>query len=159
MLTTRQRTSLIEQIRSLPAALRSSVEGLTDKQLDTPYREGGWTPRQVVHHVADSHLNAFVRMKLILTEDHPSLKPYDQDAWAATTDGNQPPVAPSLAIVQGLHERWGMLMVSIPDDAWTRAGRHPERGEVTLEDLLVTYASHGHKHVDQILGLRRARGW
>jgi hypothetical protein len=158
-MTPSDRKGHIEKIRALPALLESAVKGLSDAQLDTPYREGGWTVRQVVHHLADSHMNAFVRMKLILTEEHPALKPYDQDRWAALVDGAKLPVQSSLAIVRGLHERWVALMESTPESAWLRAGHHPERGDITLEKTLTIYSGHGEKHVQQIAGLRAARGW
>lgn len=153
------RRAMIDQLRELPGHLREAVRGLADWQLDTPYRENGWTPRQVVHHVADSHMNAFVRTKLILTENHPALKPYDQDAWAATAEAAQQGVEASLSIVDGLHQRWAALMEALPEAAWQRTGHHPERGEVSVADLLHTYSRHGERHTEQILGLRRARSW
>jgi hypothetical protein len=158
-MTPTERKDHIERIRALPGLLENAVKGLSNAQLDTPYRDGGWSVRQVVHHLADSHMNAFVRMKLILTEEHPALKPYDQDRWAALVDGAQLPVHSSLAIVRGLHERWVALMESIPDTAWPRAGYHPERGDITLEKILMIYSGHGEKHVQQIAGLRTSRGW
>jgi hypothetical protein len=152
------RKERIERIRSLPAELEHAVAGLNDSQLDTPYRSGGWTVRQVVHHVADSHMNAFVRMKLILTEDRPTLKPYDQDAWAGLHDSMLPPDA-SLPIIRGLHSRWVTLLEHVPEEAWTRTAHHPESGEVSLDSLLTTYARHGENHVAQITGLRKGKGW
>jgi hypothetical protein len=154
-----ERTVRIQKIRILPVSLRAAVAGLAGDRLDTPYREGGWTVRQVVHHLADSHMHAFVRMKLILAEDHPTLKPYDQDIWARMPDTREAPLAPSLAILEGLHERWTLMLERIPEREWSRTGFHPERGEITLESLLNTYAGHGEKHVSQITGLRTARGW
>ena len=159
MLTTTERHERIESIKNLPAALEAAVKGLTDQQLDTPYREGGWTVRQVVHHLADSHLNAFIRMKLILTETNPTLKPYDQDSWAKLADTVTVPLAPSLGILRGLHERWYVLLNSMPETAWLRKAIHPERGEVTLESILVTYSNHGVNHVEQITGLRKSKKW
>lgn len=156
---TPERRTLIESIRTLPDALESAVRGLTDPELDTPYRKGGWTVRQVVHHLADSHLNAFVRMKLILTEDHPTLKPYDQNRWAVLPDSLRMPVGPSLALVRGLHERWCALLESVRESEWSKTAHHPERGEVSLDGILSTYAHHGRNHVEQILGLRRRQGW
>jgi hypothetical protein len=153
------RAAKIAKINDLPALLEKAVAGLSDQQLDTPYREGGWTVRQVVHHVADSHMNAFVRMKLMLTEDHPTIKPYSQDSWAAQVDYITMPTAPSLGIVRGLHERWVRLLESVPEGAWGRTANHPERGTVTLDSMLNIYAGHGEKHVEQILGLRRQRTW
>jgi uncharacterized damage-inducible protein DinB len=159
MMTAQDRVAGVERLRRLPDLLEAAVRGLSDPQLDTPYRVGGWTVRQVVHHLADSHMNAFVRCKLILTEEHPTLKPYDQDRWALLVDAQRLPIASSLAIVRGLHERWCRLLDSLSDAHWVRAGQHPERGEVTLDSLLATYAGHGEKHVGQITGLRRERGW
>ncbi|MEW6509593.1 MAG: YfiT family bacillithiol transferase [Bacteroidota bacterium] len=149
----------IEQIRALPALLEQAVKGLSDEQLDTPYRDGGWTARQVVHHVADSHMNAMVRMKLILTEDHPTVKPYNQDAWAALVDSTALPVDVSLQIIRGLHSRWTKLLESVGDGDWQKSAHHPESGTLTLDRILDIYSAHGEKHVGQILGLRRARGW
>jgi hypothetical protein len=149
----------IDRIRVLPALLEDAVRGLNDRQLDTPYREGGWTVRQVVHHLADSHLNAFIRMKLILTEENPTIKPYNQDAWAALPDTTEMPIGVSLEILRGLHDRWTRLLDRVPDGAWTRKAFHPERGEVTLESQLTVYAGHGDRHLEQITKLRRAKGW
>jgi len=159
MLTPAERRQKIEDIRRLPASLEAAVKGLNDQQLDTPYRAGGWTVRQVVHHLADSHMNAFVRMKLILTEENPTLKPYDQDAWAKLPDTKMTPIQSSLAILRGLHDRWHKLLETVPDEGWSRTALHPERGEVSLESQLVTYSSHGEKHVGHITGLRSAKGW
>lgn len=154
-----ERRDRIEKIRVLPTLVESAVKGLTGEQLDTPYRDGGWTVRQVVHHLADSHMNAFVRMKLILTEEVPTLKPYDQDAWAALPDCIGMPIGVSLEILRGLHDRWCALMGAVPEGAWARTALHPERGKVTLESQLVTYSGHGEKHVEHIMGLRRKNGW
>jgi len=139
--------------------IEAAVKGMTDQQLDTRYRQGGWTVRQVVHHLADSHLNAFIRMKLILTEDHPTLKPYDQDKWAALVDSQSAAIQSSLNILRGLHERWSVLLDSIPEPAWRKTAFHPERGEITLEGTLSTYAGHGEKHVQTILTLKAEKGW
>lgn len=158
-MTPKERSVAIDRLRRLPDLLESAVRGLTDVQLDTPYREKGWTVRQVVHHLADSHANAFIRCKLILTEQHPTIKPYNQDLWAMSVDGKSMPVGSSLLILRGLHERWAALLDSLVDEQWTRAGLHPERGEVTIESLLTTYAGHGERHVGQITGLRSTRAW
>jgi hypothetical protein len=159
MLTTTERREKIAKIRQLPAAVEASVKGLNDRQLDTPYRPGGWTVRQVVHHLADSHMNAVIRMKLILTEEAPTLKPYDQDAWAKLIDTSTLPIQSSLSLLGGLHDRWTKLLESLPDGAWSRTAHHPERGDVSLESMLITYAGHGEKHVGQITNLRNAQGW
>ncbi len=150
---------LINKIRVLPGQIESSVKGLSDSQLDTPYREGGWTVRQVVHHLADSHMNAYIRMRLIVTEDHPTLKPYDQDEWARQHDAAHDPLAASMNILKGLHPRWTNFLESLPDTAWKRTAHHPEIGEVSLEDLLKIYADHGENHVGQIDKLRAAQKW
>jgi uncharacterized damage-inducible protein DinB len=148
----------IEAIRRLPSELNATIDGLTDSQLDIPYREGGWTPRQIVHHIADSHMNAFIRMKLVLAEEHATFKPYDQDVWAKMPDyGND--LAPSLAIITGIQERMADVLSSAKDEEWSRTAYHPENGEMTLDDLLDMYTGHGKHHVDQILSLRERMGW
>ena len=158
-MTSEERRAKIDGIRALPSVLEEAVKGLNDRQLDTPYRDGGWTVRQVVHHLADAHMNAFIRMKLILTEQKPAFKSYDQNAWAALSDTTQMPVGVSLEILRGLHDRWAMLLDRVPEVDWTRTAVHPERGEVTLEGQLSVYAGHGEKHVEHIKSLRRVRGW
>jgi len=158
-MTTAERSRMVEQIRALPGLVEKAVSGLDDRKLDTPYREGGWTVRQVVHHLADSHMNAFIRMKLILTEDHPTLKPYDQNKWAQLADTNNAPIASAISILRGLHGRWTVLLENISDDQWSRQARHPESGTMTIEDLLKIYSGHGEKHVGHITSLRSAKGW
>ena len=158
-MTLDERRERIQAIKDLPSQLETALSGLRPEQLEVPYREGGWTTRQVVHHLADSHMNAFIRMKLLLTEDHPVLKPYDQDAWALTADVSAADVRHSVALIRGLHERWGNLLESVREADWERAGHHPERGEVTLAGILAIYAAHGQNHVRQITGLRKERGW
>jgi uncharacterized damage-inducible protein DinB len=159
MATSAEQKERIEKIRALPALVADAVKGLRDDQLDTPYREGGWTVRQVVHHLADSHMNAFVRMKLIVTEETPSLKTYDQEDWARLVDSTKLPVESSVMILRGLHERWTQLMENLPPEAWKRTGIHPERGVMTLDELLTIYAEHGEKHVGTIAKLRKEKGW
>lgn len=159
MVDQNKRREGIDKIRALPKMLETAVRGLTDQQLDTPYREGGWTIRQVVHHLADSHMNAFVRMKLILTEKNPTLKPYQQDDWARLPDTTAVPIDASLAIIRGLHQRWAVLLDQVPDGSWGRTAYHPERGQVTLESQFFTYAGHGEKHVGHIMQLRTSKGW
>lgn len=159
LVTSIQRKENIESIRSLPERARQAVATLSDAQLDTPYRIGGWTPRQVIHHLADSHMNAFIRMKLILTEDNPTLRPYNQDEWAKLPDTVTMPVESSLMLLANLHERWSILLESVKEEQWARAAIHPDSGKVTLDSLLTTYARHGEKHVEQIMSLRRLKGW
>jgi len=158
-MTGKERREKIEKIRKLPDELEETIRGLDDQQLNTPYGEGKWTVRQVVHHLADSHLNAFVRMKLIATENLPALKPYDQDEWAKLYDSTSLPVRSSVAILRGLHERWCALMDHMPEAGWGRKGMHPEHGELTVEGILNMYANHGKNHLDQIRNLKAARKW
>ncbi len=148
----------IEALKALPSALREVVAGLSDAQLDTPYRDGGWTARQVVHHMADSHMQAYIRMRKIVTEDHPTIQPYNQDVWAALPDAAGP-IEPSLVILMGLHARWATFLELLPESAWTRGALHPERGEVTLMSMLATYAGHGVKHCGHIRSLREKHQW
>lgn len=159
MLTATQRKELIDKMRQLPDQIEAAVRGLGDAQLDTPYGPGKWTPRQVVHHLADSHMNAFVRMKLILAEDKPTLKTYNQDDWAKFKDASATPIAPSLAIIRGMHERLVFMLDNTKESDFNRPAHHPDRGEVTLDDMVVIYGRHGEKHCGQITGLRAAKGW
>lgn len=159
MLTPDERREMITRIQRLPAKLREVLENLNNEQLDTPYGPGKWTPRQVAHHLADSHMNAFARMKLILTENHPTLKPYDQEAWAETIEAKSLAIGPSLSILEGLHARWCHLMESLSDADWRRSAKHPEMGEVTLDNFLGIYARHGERHVAQVRALREEKGW
>jgi len=159
MLTPPQRKELIDKMRQLPDQIDESVRGLNDSQLDTPYGPGKWTPRQVVHHLADSHMNAFVRMKLVLTEDKPALKGYSQDDWAKFDDASKLPVHSSLAIVRGVHERLVHMLDHTKESDFQRSAVHSERGEISLDDLVLTYGRHGEKHCAQINGLRSAKGW
>ena len=158
MSTTDQRSAKIARIAACPPALRAAVLDLSDEQLDTPYRENGWTVRQVVHHLADSHANAYLRFRWVVAEDRPTIKTYDQDVWARFPDSAMP-VTPSLKIVEGLHERWTNFLSSLPADAWSRKANHPERGEITLDDLLDIYSEHGANHIRQITDLRARKSW
>ncbi len=158
MLSPHQRKSKIAEIRAAPPIIRSAVAGLNDEQLDTPYRDGGWTVRQVVHHIADSHANAYLRFRWLATEDYPTIKTYDQDLWAALPDSRLP-LDSSLSIIDGLHVRWSAFLDALPTEAWSRKGMHPERGEVDLDDLLGIYADHGAHHAGQITDLRARKGW
>jgi hypothetical protein len=150
MATPAERKERIARIAALPDALAAFVAGLNDAQLDALGDDDPWTVRQVTHHVADSHMNAFIRMKLMLTEQHPTLRPYDQDAWALLPDTRTMPVDATLALLRGLHARWVRLLESLGDDDWSRGAYHPENGEVTLDGILATYAQHGEDHVAQI---------
>ncbi|HZP17932.1 MAG TPA: bacillithiol transferase BstA [Terriglobales bacterium] len=154
-----QRSALITDIERTPAALRAAVEGLSPDQLDTPYRDGGWTVRQVVHHVPDSHMNAYVRFKLALTEDAPTIKPYAEDRWAELEDTRSTPPEVSLTLLAALHDRWVRLLRSIRPQDWKRDFRHPELGVVSLEKNLALYSWHGRHHVAHITELRKRKGW
>jgi hypothetical protein len=148
------------ELGDTPEWLAAAVEGLDVRQLDTPYREGGWTVRQVVHHLADSHLNAYARVRLALTEETPSIKPYDQDAWANLPDARHGVVAPSLAILVALHERWVALLSSLTPEQFEREFHHPELDRcVSLNVMLAMYAWHGRHHVAHITNLRERMGW
>ena len=150
----------IEVITETPERLRSAVQGLDEDQLDTPYREGGWTLRQVVHHIPDSHLNAYTRFKLGLTEDEPTIKPYDEAAWAELPDSEKVPADVSLDLLESLHVRWVTLLRSLDAADFRRTLKHPERERVlTLGQLLALYAWHGRHHVGHILALRKREGW
>ena len=153
------RKQFIAQIEEAPARLRAAVAGLSDAQLDTPYREGGWTVRQVVHHLPDSHLNAYLRFKLALTEDEPTIKPYEQQLWAELPDGKSAPIEMSLQLLEWLHRRWVLVLNSMKPEDFARTFNHPELGVVTLERNLAAYAWHGRHHVAHITELRKAKGW
>jgi len=154
-----RRHEMIDQIAEAPAKLRAAVAGLTEQQLDTPYRDGGWTVRQVVHHLPDSHLHAYVRFKLALTEDQPTVKTYDEKRWAELVDAKTAPVETSLTLLESLHRRWVMLLKSLRTEDFKRKLQHPELGELTLEGYLGTYAWHGRHHVAHITGLRERMAW
>jgi DinB superfamily len=154
-----QRQQFIADIAQAPVALRAAVEGLSQQQLDTPYRNGGWTVRQVVHHVPDSHMNAYVRFKLALTEEEPTIKPYAEDRWAELADTKSTPVEVSLVMLDVLHQRWVELLKSLTPNDWKREFRHPELGVVPLEKNVALYAWHGKHHVAHVTELRCRMGW
>jgi hypothetical protein len=149
----------IDEIAAAPEQLRAAVAGLSAKQLDTPYRPGGWTVRQVAHHLPDSHLNSYVRFRLALTEPEPTILPYDEARWAELSDARTAPVEVSLALLESLHARWTLLLRSLEPADWARRFRHPEIGLVTLERNAALYAWHGRHHIAQISSLRRRMGW
>ena len=158
-LTEDQKQQAVGSIAEAPAKLRAAVAGLSEVQLDTPYRPGGWTVRQVVHHVPDSHMNAYVRFKLALTEDEPTIKPYEQQLWAELSDTKETPIEISLAMLDALHDRWVRLLRSLRSRDWQRTFRHPELGIVSLERNLALYSWHGQHHVGHITALRVREGW
>ena len=154
------RRAAIAEIAALPARMREAVKGLTDAQLDTPYRPGGWTVRQVVHHVPDSHLNAYIRMKLALTEDAPTIKPYDEKSWARLADSRLP-VDVSLSLLESVHARWVALFRDLKTPDWARSFIHPEypEGPRTMDWLAHVYAWHSNHHLAHITSLRQREGW
>ena len=156
---TQVREGQLSTLAGLPDAMRAAVDGLSDEQLDTPYREGGWTVRQVVHHVADSHGQMVGRVKMALTEDNPTIKPYDEKGWAQLADSRTLPVEPSLAILDGLHLRLLLVLRGLSEAQWGRAYLHPERGPMTLAQTLALYDWHSRHHVAHVTQLRKRMGW
>jgi hypothetical protein len=149
----------VDRIAALPGELRTAVQDLSNDQLDTPYRPHGWTVRQVVHHVPDSHLNAYVRTKLALTEEQPTIKPYDQDAWAKLPDAGTAPPEVSLQLLEGLHARWVAALRPLDGAALLRTLHHPEVGKITISWIIQSYAWHGSHHHAHIANLRTRMGW
>ena len=158
-LNDRDRAAAIEVIAGTPAALRAAVAGLTPVQLGTPYRDGGWTVRQLVHHVPDSHLNAYVRWKLALTEDNPMIKPYAEAAWAELPDVAGVPIDVSLTLLDALHTRWVVLLRTMMPALWARTYNHPDNGTMRLDQVAALYAWHGRHHVAHVTSLRERMGW
>jgi uncharacterized damage-inducible protein DinB len=157
--TPARRKQAIDEMASAPAKMRAAVKGLSETQLDTPYREGGWTVRQVVHHVPDSHLNAYVRLKLALTEDKPTIKPYDEAAWAKLADSESTPIEVSLTLLSTVHDRCDRLWRSLRPEQFARVLVHPDHGERTVDWLLFLYEWHGKHHTAHITELRKQKGW
>lgn len=155
--TAAQRQKWIAEIAEAPMRLRAAIEGMTAAQMDTPYREGGWTIRQVIHHVPESHMNAYIRYKLALTEGEPTIKPYDEAAWAKLGDIQTTPIEASLALLDALHDRWTRLLRTMDDAAFARTFRHPELGVVRLDQNLALYAWHGKHHAAHIESVRGRR--
>lgn len=151
--------TFVDQIAETPPRVRAAVAGLNDAQLDTPYRPDGWTVRQVVHHVPDSHMNSYVRFRLALTEDAPVVKPYEEARWAELHDARTMPIEPSLELLDSLHARWVPLLRSLTEGDWKRIFRHPDLGPVRLEQNAALYAWHGRHHVAHITRLRERMGW
>ncbi len=153
------RRRFIDEIAATPANLRKAVAGLNDKQLDTPYRDGGWTVRQVVHHVPESHMNSYCRFKWALTEEVPTIKTYDEQKWSETAEVQRTPVEVSLQLLDSLHTRWVNLLRAMTADDFGRRFKHPELGEMSLDTLLSLYEWHGRHHVAHITALRQRNGW
>jgi uncharacterized damage-inducible protein DinB len=154
-----QRRKFIDDIEHTPAAIRAAVQGLSPKQLETPYRDGGWNVRQVVHHVPESHMNAYIRYKLALTEDEPTIKTYAEDRWAKMADVEATPLEVSLALLENLHVRWVILLRSLSEEDWKRTFKHPDLGLMPLEKNLALYSWHGRHHTAHITELRKKMGW
>jgi hypothetical protein len=154
-----ERAAFVSQIEETPASVRAAIAGLADSQLDTPYRPGGWSVRQLAHHIPDSHMNSYVRFRLALTEDTPLIKPYEESRWAELADARSMPVEPSLALLESLHARLVPLLRSLVDADWKRSFRHPESGLIRLDQNAALYAWHGRHHVAHITALRGRMGW
>jgi len=158
-LTADQRSSAIAQIAAAPKDLRDAVAGLSMEQFDTPYRPGGWTVRQLVHHMPDSHMNSYIRLKLALTENEPTIKAYEEDLWAQLGDSRDTPVEISLALFEALHHRWSILLRSMRTEDFSRRLRHPVNGAMSIDNLVGIYSWHGRHHVAHITSLREREGW
>jgi uncharacterized damage-inducible protein DinB len=158
-LTEAQKAKHLDDIEQTPTRLRAAVRGLSDQQVDTPYRDGGWTVRQVVHHVPESHMNSYIRFKLALTEEAPTIRPYMEDRWAKLPDATTAPVELSLVLLESLHKRWMLVLRAMQPEEWKRTFRHPEIGLMTLEKALALYSWHGRHHVAHVTSLREKMGW
>jgi uncharacterized damage-inducible protein DinB len=154
-----ERNSAIRDLAEMPELLRNALDGLGEEALTTPYREGGWTVRQLVHHIADSHMNAYVRVRLALTEDGPTISTYDEKAWAELHDSMSAPVEWSLELLESLHARWVMMLQSLSEEQWQRTFVHPDHGGQTVEVATTLYAWHSRHHVAHIAHLRAQKGW
>jgi uncharacterized damage-inducible protein DinB len=158
-LTDENRKQLLEQLEETPKRLRAAVAGLSREQLNTPYRDGGWTVQQVVHHLADAHMNAYQRFKLALTEDEPTVKPFDEARWAELNDSKTTPVETSLALIDALDQRLMSLLRGMSSSDFSRKLKHPERGAMTLDSYLGLHGWHDRHHVAHITNLRKRNGW
>jgi hypothetical protein len=158
-LTDAQRAEAIAQIAAAPNDLRNAVAGLSREQLDTPYRAGGWTVRQLIHHMPDSHMNSYIRLKLALTEEEPTIKAYEEQLWAELADTRDTPVEISLTLFEALHHRWGILLSSMRPEDFSRRLRHPVNGPMSVDNLVGIYAWHGRHHIAHITALREREGW
>ena len=158
-LTPVARRDAIDAVAQCPANLRAAVSDLDDAQLETPYRPDGWTVRQLVHHVPDSHANAYIRFKLALTEDTPTIKPYDEAAWARLSDSQTTPIETSLRMLESIHDRWVRVLQAMSTSDFERKLNHPENGIMTLDQMLALYAWHSRHHVAHVRNLRQRNGW
>lgn len=153
-----RRATLIRDLQNLPADLRAAVSGMSDSQLDTPYRDGGWTVRQVIHHLGDANVNAYLRMKFAVADDRPTILPYDEDVWAEFADAKGP-VEPTLALLQALHLRWSLFLRSLDEAQWDRVFIHPQNGETPVAKSLELYVWHGRHHLAHVTELKKLKGW
>ncbi|HCY75413.1 MAG TPA: putative metal-dependent hydrolase [Ignavibacteriales bacterium] len=158
-ITREMRSDFIKTIETLPSQLKKEVENLSPQQLDTPYRDGGWTIRQVVHHIPDSHVNSYVRFKLALTEDNPQIKTYEEHLWAELPDTFNTPIEISLQLLDSVHKRWAILLRSLTDEQFEKTFQHPEWGNITLRKTLALYAWHSKHHLAHITELKKKMGW
>jgi DinB family protein len=158
-ITDDMRRQWIGDIEALPRKMRESVRGLNDQQLDTPYRDGGWSVRQVVHHVPDSHMNAYIRLKLALTEDNPTIRPYEEGEWAKLEDTRSAPIEVSLSLLENVHARWVILLRALKPADFSRGLVHPDHGQRNIDWLCAMYSWHSHHHVAHITNLRQQKGW
>lgn len=158
-MTPDERRTAVDAFAAAPAALRAAVRGLSDEQIDTPYRPAGWTVRQLVHHMADSHMNAYTRFRLAFTEDNPTIKPYEEAKWAELEDARTMPLDVSLALLDAMHERLVVLLRTAPDGHFQRTLTHPENGPMTVDALLSIYSWHGKHHVAHVTSLRERMRW
>jgi uncharacterized damage-inducible protein DinB len=157
--TAEDKKKYLDEIEQTPARFRSALAGLSDEQLNTPYRDGGWTLRQLAHHLPDSHMNAYVRFKLALTEDEPTIKPYMENLWAELPEAKSAGIEVSLALLDSLHRRWMLMLRQFGDAEWKRTFRHPELGAMSLEKTVALYAWHGKHHVAHVTSLKKEMGW
>jgi hypothetical protein len=158
-LSSEDRQAALEVLEAAPARLRDALRGLTDAQLDTPYREGGWTVRQLAHHVPDSHMHMYVRVRLALTENEPTVRPYDEKLWAELADARSAPVEPSLALLEGVHARLVRLLRSLDEASYARRFVHPEGYSGTIDTLIGMYAWHSRHHTAHVTALKERMGW
>jgi uncharacterized damage-inducible protein DinB len=158
-ITAESRNKFIDEIEETPRGLRDAVAGLTDEQLETPYRPGGWTVRQVVHHLPDSHLNSYMRFKLAATEEQPLIRTYHEERWAELSDARTGPIDISLDLLETLHRRWVLFLRSLSEQELARTFQHPEWGSVDLSKAIAMYAWHGRHHVAHITALRERMSW
>ncbi len=157
--TAEERKKYLDDVEQTPARLREALSGLSEERLNTPYREGGWTLRQVAHHLPDSHMNSYIRFKLALTEDEPTIKPYSENVWAELPEAKNASVEVSLALLDSLHRRWMLMLREFGEADWKRTFRHPELGAMSLEKTLALYSWHGRHHVAHVTSLREKMGW